>query len=407
MVVSGAGPERPPERDDGPERPPERDGPPRARARAVAAFAAFGMWWGGWGALLPAVQRSAGVDDGRLGAALLLIGAGALASMRITGYLIDRFGGAVLPLSVASLGLVGIGPGLAHGAVPLGVSLALVGMASGAYDVAVNAEATRLESTGRRPLLNLAHAGFSFGVIAGSLGAGVLRTVDVPLTGALVCLGLAVAAVAAWLSTGDLRRPPAGTAAVASGWRWWRPPAPLAALGVLVALAFVVESAWQTWSAVHLERDLGASAAVASVGPAVFGASAGVGRLLAHRLTAPGREGRLVAGGALLAAIGTVTGALTPVTPVVLGAIALAGLGTAACAPSLLSLAGRAAPVHLSGAAVGTVTTVGYLGFVLAPALVGGLARLSTLPTALAAIAVPAVALAAGAMSRGRRGATA
>ena len=113
-----------------------------------------------------------------------------------------------------------------------------------------------------------------------------------------------------------------------------------------------------------------------------------------------------MAGGAVLAAIGTVVGALAPVTPAVLGGIALAGLGTAACAPSLLSLAGRVAPVHLSGAAVGTVTTVGYLGFVLAPALVGGLARLSTLPTALAAITVPALALAAGAMSRGRRGAT-
>ncbi|MDP1803755.1 MAG: hypothetical protein Q8K72_01175 [Acidimicrobiales bacterium] len=43
-------------------------------------------WWGGWGALLPAVQRSADVDDGRLGIALLLVGVGALGSMRVTGY---------------------------------------------------------------------------------------------------------------------------------------------------------------------------------------------------------------------------------------------------------------------------------------------------------------------------------
>lgn len=379
MVVSGLGP----------------------RGRVIAAYAAFGMWWGGFGALLSAVQRSAGVDDGRLGAALLFIGAGALASMRVTGYLIDRFGGVLLPVSVVSFGLAGIGPGLVEGAFPLAASLALLGVTSGAYDVAINAETSRLELTMQRPLMNLAHAGFSFGAIAGSLGAGALRTADVPLTGALVSLGVALAAVRAWLSTGAVWRPEAGhLMAQESGWRWWRPPGPLAVLGGLMALAFLIESAWQTWSAVHLERDLGASAAVASVGPAVFGASAGVGRLLAHRWTAPAREAGIVAGGALVAALGTAAAALSPVTAVVVASIALAGLGTAGCAPSLFSLAGRAVPLRFSGAAVSTVTTVGYLGFVLAPAMVGGLSRLTTLPTALAAVAVPAVALAAGATAR-------
>ena len=379
----------------------------RSRNRAVLAFAAFGVWWGGWGALLPAVQRSASVDDGRLGAALLLVGAGALASMRVTGYLVDRFGALVLPVTVGSLGVLGIGPGLADGAAELAASLALIGMASGAYDVAVNAEASRLESITGRPLMNLAHAGFSFGVIAGSLGAGALRTADVALTGALLSLGVALVAVAGWLSMGGEHRPAAeGSSAVRGTWPWWRPPGPPAVLGGLMALAFLVESAWQSWSAVHLERDLGASAAVASVGPAVFGAFAGIGRLLAHRWTAPGREGRIVAGGALLAALASALAALSPVTGVVVGAVALAGLGTAACAPSLFSLAGRSAPPHLSGAAVGTVTTVGYLGFVLAPAMVGGLARATTLPTALAAVAVPALALAAGATATAGRGAT-
>ncbi len=379
----------------------------RSRNRAVAAFAAFGVWWGGWGALLPAVQRSADVDDGRLGAALLLVGVGALASMRVTGYLVDRFGAVVLPFTVGSLGLLGVGPGLVDGAPALGATLALIGMASGAYDVAANAEASRLESRTGRPLMNLAHAGFSFGVIAGSLGAGALRTVDVPLAGALASLGVALATVAAWLAATAPRHPPAETTAAAErGWPWWRPPRPLAVLGALVALGFLVESAWQSWSAVHLERDLGASPAVASTGPAVFGASAGIGRLLAHRWTAPGREHRIVAGGALLAAVASAAAALSPVTVLVVVAVALAGLGTAACAPSLLSLAGRSAPLRRSGAAVGTVTTVGYLGFVLAPAMVGGLARATTLPTALAAVAVPALALAAGAMARSGPAAT-
>jgi hypothetical protein len=158
-----------------------------------------------------------------------------------------------------------------------------------------------------------------------------------------------------------------------------------------------VESAWQSWSAVHLERDLGASAWWAATGPAVFGAAAGVGRVLAHRATAPGREARVVLVGATVAAAATVAGALLPVTALVLCSIALAGLGTSACAPSLLRLAGGAVPGHRTGAAVGTVTTLGYLGFVIAPAWVGGLARVATLPIALGLVGLAAVALALGA----------
>lgn len=367
-----------------------------ARGRLVVAFGAFGVWWGGWGALLPAVQRSADVDDTRLGIALLLIGVGALGSMRVTGYLVDRFGGVVLPLSVTSLALAGLGPAFVEGVAALAVSMALLGVASGAYDVAVNAEASRLETLTAEPLLSLAHAGFSFGVIFGSLGAGAMRSLDVSLAGALVALGVVLGLIAGYLSSGAMDRPVAPAIEAARGWPWWRPPRPLAVLGVLMALAFLVESAWQTWSAVHLERDLGASPGLASVGPAVFGASAGIGRVLVHRRAVPGREAGLVALGAMVAAVASVVAALVPVTALVIVAIAFAGLGTAAAAPLLLSLAGRSVPLRQAGAAVGTVTTVGYLGFVVAPAAVGGLAGATTLPVALAAVAVVAVALAGG-----------
>jgi predicted MFS family arabinose efflux permease len=377
------------------------------------AFGTLGVWWGAWGVLLPAVQRSAEVDDGRLGTALLFIGLGALASMGFTGRLIDRpglpsgrsrlAGNAVLPLSVAALGVAGVGPALVVGVVALSGSSALIGAASGAYDVAINAEGSRVEEATQRPLLNLAHAWFSFGVIGGSLGAGAMRTTGVGLTSALVTFGVALVAVGGWLAAGAAS--PAKTSASGADpavagegpWRWWSPPRDLAILGGLLALAFLVESAWQTWSAVHLERDLGASPAIASVGPALFGGSSGLGRVLAHRRTVTGREGRVVATGAAVAAVGTLVAATIPSTALVLAAIAVAGLGTAGCAPSLFSLAGRAAPARARGAAMGTVTTIGYLGFVLAPAIVGGLAEATTLPTALAFVTVAAAALAVGA----------
>ncbi|MFF8769368.1 hypothetical protein [Kitasatospora sp. NPDC015120] len=58
----------------------------------LLGFAVFGVFWGAWGALIPEVQRRAGVDDGELGIAVLMIGLGALCSMRPAGAAVDRSG---------------------------------------------------------------------------------------------------------------------------------------------------------------------------------------------------------------------------------------------------------------------------------------------------------------------------
>ncbi len=48
-------------------------------------------------------------------------------------------------MSVLGLAFAGIGPAFVEGVAVLAASMALLGVASGAYDVAVNAEASRLE----------------------------------------------------------------------------------------------------------------------------------------------------------------------------------------------------------------------------------------------------------------------
>lgn len=77
---------------------------PRAAA-AYLGFAAFGLVWGAWGASVPRVQAHAGVDDARLGVALLCIGGGALPAMMVAGRLVDRFGDRAV---ATFLGLFGV-----------------------------------------------------------------------------------------------------------------------------------------------------------------------------------------------------------------------------------------------------------------------------------------------------------
>jgi len=361
------------------------------RVRVLGAFGAFGAFWGSWGAALPAVQAQAGVDDGQLGVALLCIGAGALGSMRLAGTLVDRWGAAALPATMVALGASATLPGLASSTLSLSAALLVLGAASGAVDVANNAEGTRSETATGRPILSLAHATFSACVVAGSLATGALRSAGAGAELVLVLVGVLVVAIALGLS----RAPAAGGAVAAQRASLRHLPRVLLVLGGLCALAFFVENAWQSWGAVHLESDLDASPALGALAPALFAGAAAASRLGGHALVGRFDEILLMRVGAAAGATGTVAAAIAPVTALALAGIVVAGAGISICAPILFSIAGRSADEAVRGAAVSIVTTIAYLGFLVGPAAVGLLADATTLRTSLACAGAIALLLAA------------
>jgi MFS family permease len=363
------------------------------RSRALLGFAGFGLFWGGWGAALPLVQSHAGASDSELGLALLCIGAGALASMRPAGALVDRAGPWLLPVVVAIFAGTAVLPALATSATALAGALLVLGAASGAVDVAINADAAHAEADGR-PAMNLAHALFSASVVGASVLVGLLRTAGAGVLGVLGTFAVLLLAVAAALALMRVERAPAPAPPRAS---LLHIPAPLLILGALAAVAYLVENAWQSWSAVHLESTLDASPAVAALGPAVFGGSAAAGRLGGHALAERVRERRLLAAGAAIGAAGTLLAALAPTAAVALVGIAIAGAGMSVCAPTLIGLAGRLAAPGERGSAVSAVTTLAYGGFLVGPAAVGLAAGAASLPAALAGVAVVAALLAVAA----------
>ena len=80
--------------------------------------------------------------------------------------------------------------------------------------------------------------------------------------------------------------------------------------------------------------------------------------------------------------------------------LALLGFGLARgaislVAPRLLSRAGRLGAAEARGASISTLTTIGYIGFVIGPAFVGAVAGATSLPIALVAVAAIGIAVAA------------
>lgn len=346
---------------------------------------------------MPRLQAHAHVSDAGLGTALLWVGVGALITIRWAGGVSDRAGRWAVPGALAALGVSGVLPALARGVPALSLALFVLGLCSGAADATINAAAVRVEHAGR-PLLNLCHGVFSLAVVLASLAVAAVVSSGNGPPWSLAAVGALIVATAIALlvfvpsmaSAGGPRRPEPDRRA-----RHRVLSRPLVTLGVLAAVAYLIENAWQSWAAIQLRASTGASIHVAAAAPAVFAGAAALGRFAGHRLAARVRPAMLVAASGVTAAAGTTLAALASVPPVGFAGIAIAGLGTAVSAPTLISLSRHHAAPSDHGAATGAVVTIAYLGFVFGPALVGLGAGAASLRSALLGIAVAAVLLAA------------
>jgi ketosteroid isomerase-like protein len=99
---------------------------------------------------------------------------------------------------------------------------------------------------------------------------------------------------------------------------------PLFVIGGLGALAFAVENAHQSWSALYLRDVVGTGAAIAAAGPAVFAGVVGVTRFATGEVSSRRPRAALV-GGALVAGAGTALVAAADTLAVALADLALRG----------------------------------------------------------------------------------
>lgn len=357
----------------------------------LLSYAVFGTFWGSWAALLPQLKRATDVTDGQLGLALAAIAVAALPAMLVGGRVVDRLGpGRVLPVCLLAFAVTAPLPALATGQGTLVVTLVLLGLTSGSLDISVNAASAGWERLESDRLMAAGHAAFSIGVVLGSVCTGFARDAGASPLPVLLVVG-AVLAVA-----GLVQPAYRGTTTAEPAARTRRRPARiLLALGALVAAAFLLEDALQSWSALHLERGLGASPAISGLGPGLFALSMAAGRLLAHAVSRPGREHQVVAAGGLAAGAGAVLLAVAPTASVGLAALVLAGAGTSVLAPTLFSAIGARSAPGREGADLSTATALGYVGFLAGPPLVGAVSAATSLPVALGGLAVFGVGLAA------------
>jgi MFS family permease len=377
-----------------------------ARAAVAAAFLIHSTVSGTWAPRLPAIKESLGLSDGELGTALVGLAIGLVVGTRVAGAPIDRFGSrpvmrAGFPLLAATLLL----PGLADSLVALFLALLVLGIASGALDVAMNAQGIEVERTLGKPILSGLHGLWSVGLGLGAGVAALAAAADVePLAQFAVVAGVLAVASLVFLrgllpAEHHVREEHEREEGVTVRWTL-----PLILLGVIAFCSFVGEGSASDWSAVYMTQELGTSQALGALAFAAFAVTMATARFAADPLRTRIGNVTMVRGGSLLAAAGLGTALLVHEPAAGIIGFALLGLGLAPVVPIAFSAAGDL-DARATGRLVGRVATIGYVGSVAGPIAIGWLAEATSLRTSLGLVVLLSLVIAVSApgCARARR----
>jgi predicted MFS family arabinose efflux permease len=362
---------------------PSADSPATRLATRFAFFVA-GYGIACWAPLVPYVQSRLAVDNAVFGLLLLCMGLGAVGAMLLTGYLATTYGSR--PIVVAgALGMSLVLPLLtiSASAAMLALTLLIFGAALGSLDVAMNIHAIQVEQDAARPLMSGFHALFSLGGLAGSLVMTLLLSRHLPLfTSGMLCASIMfVATLLAWPRLLSEKAPPqSGPACVL-------PRGVVQLLAVLTGIAFLAEGAVLDWGALLVSRVGLLTVEYSGLGYVMFSVAMTVGRLGGDRIVARYGDRVVLFSGSLLAVLGFVLILIAPIALVAMIGFLAIGFGASNVVPVLFRRAGsqRVMPV---GPAVSAITTIGYAGALVGPAVIGVVSKAVGLRGAFVLLAV-------------------
>jgi fucose permease len=265
----------------------------------------------------------------------------------------------------------------------------IFGAMIGSMDVAMNAHGIAVEKALRRATMSLLHAGFSIGAMAGSLfGALALRTIgDV----GHISLSFIVSLVFFVPATRFFLPSASDKGLSGEGVVW--PTRATIGLGLLCFLGLMAEGAVVDWSGLMLLQRFPLDASTAALGFASFACGMSLSRLLGDWMRMKFGAARLVRWSALLMAAGLALALVIPSVPIAIIALGFAGIGIGNAAPILFAGGGRLEP-KAPGRGIAAVTTLGYVGFLAGPPLIGFVAELTGLPLALGLVVLASLVIA-------------
>jgi MFS family permease len=355
------------------------------RIAVACLFFLAGLCFASWASRIPDIQSRLHLDNAGLGAVLLALPVGLMTSLPLAGWLVAKYGSRPVALCAALLYASTL-PflGFAGAVWQLVACLFVFGMCGNHLNISINTQAIGTEAEYGRTIMASYHGLWSLAGFSGAaIGTLFIKLHWLPWQHFLVITGLAFGIVGVVFNRLIPKDAHAGDGQPIFAW----PDRSLINLGVIAFCSMICEGAMFDWSGVYFQKVIHPPQGLVAIGYTAFMSTMAAGRFFGDWLTTKwGIKAILQLSGALTAG-GLLTAVLFPwLFPAIAGFL-LVGAGVSSIVPLVYSAAGRS-KVLSPGVALAAVSTIGYLGFLFGPPVIGFIAQALNLRVSLGLIAV-------------------
>ena len=373
--------------------------PRRAYRLAVSTlFFLQGLCFASWASRIPNIQQSLALSDSQLGLVLLALPVGSLLSLPLSGWLVTHFGSKRMAANALLLyGLLLPVIGLSNNITLLLTALVFFGVAGNTANIAINTQAVGVEILYGRNIMASFHGLWSLaGFTAAGVGAYMIGHGIIPLKHFVFITAFILVALAAALPY----MLPAEERPATRQPIFVKPDRPLLLLGLISFCCMICEGAMADWSGIYFRKVVQADKHWIGAGYTAFMCTMATGRFLADWVTLRIGARRMLAVSGLLIALGLGLAASFPyLVPAIVGFL-IVGFGVSAVVPLVYSEAGRSATMP-AGMALAAVSSIGFIGFLVGPPLIGLVAGLFSLRISFIIIALMGLAIVGLARKKG------
>jgi MFS family permease len=355
------------------------------RIAVSSLFFLQGLCFATWASRIPSIQQQLGISESLLGVILFALPVGSMISLFFSGRLVTKYGSkkiAVNALLFYSLLLPAIG--FSSSPALLIASLILFGFAGNLANIAINTQAVHVEARYGKNIMASFHGLWSTaGFVAAGIGTFMMGRGIVPLTHFIIITGVIAAGVAAafqFLVTEE-KTPATSTP------HFVRPDKTLLRLGILAFCCMICEGAMFDWSGIYFQTVVGAEKSWIGAGYTAFMCAMASGRFIADWVSNKLQFSRTIFFSGILIATGLLLAVIIPrVLPSTIGFL-IVGFGVSSVIPLIYSEAGKSKTIS-AGMALTAVSSIGFLGFLIGPPLIGVLAGIFSLRISFLVIAL-------------------
>ena len=347
-------------------------------------FFISGLRFASWASRIPDIQQFLHLSDAGLGTILFALPVGSMSGLPLSGYLVAKYGSRNMLLAsliVFPTSLIGIG--LCSSSFTLAFQLYLFGLTGNLLNICVNTQAVAVEALYKRSIMASFHGLWSLGGFSGALIGTLMVGLHFSFLQHFIIVSLGGLLLGCIIFPFTIKKEEKHKT---QSKLFVKPDHYLFIIGLIAFGTMICEGTMFDWSGVYFVKVVKISSALRTFGYVSFMSAMATGRFIGDKIiTRIGAKKVLQLSGIIITS-GLLIAVIFPFVVTATIGFLLVGFGVSSVVPICYAMAGRTKKLAPS-LGIATVSSIGYIGFLMGPPMIGYIAQAVSLRLSFTVIA--------------------